>query len=216
MKRKIYVLIALFVTLNAPAQLQIGFFAGPQFAKRNVKPVLETKNCFLTSINGGATAFVPLSKSLSVHQSLGYSGKGERVKVIRDSVYGGPYTFITLTHYIESRSTLNYNARLSSRWDLLIGAGPYIACGVGGYHKIKDNPVLAKKRKIDFDDGIHKRFDFGLVTELNLQFTKKWVVGASVDFGLVEVAKFEPGPVHNTSFSFTLGWLLWQQKNKEN
>ena len=92
--------------------------------------------------------------------------------------------------------------------------GPYIAVGLFGKAKAKVDGNIADlgglgtnsaSEDIFGDDGF-KRFDFGLGLKAGVEFSKKYQVAISYDFGLVEVAK-DLG-MKNRNLMISLGYMF--------
>ena len=117
-----------------------------------------------------------------------------------------------LVHYMELRSPFNHRSFLSPNTKFLAGLGPYWSYAVGGYEKISEGNIYAnQKKKIEFGEDGHKRFDLGITAELGLVLINWLSLGVSTDFGLIKVIDIRGGTNRNNSFSFTLGYLFYRQ-----
>ena len=226
MKRKISLIIPITVILNASissAQLTVGILAGPQFATRNYNNELGVRATFNTTLNAGLTAFIPLGKELYLHETIGYSGKGVLGKNVQftDNVGNdvGTGDVHVLIHYLELRTPIVYYTSISSKIDLSTGAGPYFGYALGGYRKITGDNIYTvygeQKYDIDFEQDGHRRFDFGVIAEVNFLLSKKWLLGLSGDFGLLKAEETQVRAIRNTSFTISFGYLF-KKRNAKN
>lgn len=213
--------VFIFIQFSVSAQVQVGIMAGPQFSIRHYNKSIAN-NGFITSGNAGVTSIIPVSKKLALHGTLGYSGKGVIIKDFTfNDVLGndmGKGDINILLHYIELRSPVDYIFNLSSGSKLLVGAGPYISYAVGGHQKIKNNDFFAALigDELDFENE-YNRFEFGITSNIGLQFSQKWLLSIYTDLGLTDIFKMESSKnISHRSFSFTLGYAFWHQKKKEN
>lgn len=85
--------------------------------------------------------------------------------------------------------------------NIVVSAGPYLACGVGGKYKIEGEGVEVSTDI--FGDDKMKRFDAGLGVGVAAEFGKI-IVGLDGQFGLVDVQKL--GNPKNMCFSISLGY----------
>lgn len=89
--------------------------------------------------------------------------------------------------------------------NLVINAGPYLACGIAG--KTKYDMGDNTERKVDtFGDDALKRFDVGLGVGVALEFGRI-IAGLDGQFGFVDVQKV--GNPKNMNFSVSVGYKFW-------
>jgi len=86
--------------------------------------------------------------------------------------------------------------------NIVVNAGPYLACGIAGKTKIDLGNDTERKYDTFGDDAL-KRFDAGLGVGVALELGKV-IVGLDGQFGLVDVEK--TGNPKNTNFSIVLGY----------
>ncbi|WP_195663329.1 porin family protein [Bacteroides congonensis] len=117
-------------------------------------------------------------------------------------------------YYLEVPVHIGYKYAVNDDFALFGSAGPYIAVGLFGKAKAKVDGDLvdlgefggnSASEDIFGDDGF-KRFDFGLGLKAGVEFSKKYQVAISYDFGLVEVAK-DLG-MKNRNLMISLGYMF--------
>lgn len=219
------------------ALLFFGFFAHAQHgqvrAGINLANVSVTDNGRvnasnqLTSFQVGVLGDVSLGTSLlSLQPGLLLSGKGAKVEKGTAGQAGYlKQTFQPL--YLEVPVNLLVKLPLASTSRLFVGAGPYLAMGIGGKVKTTGNNILgvsySREADIQFsnDDpttfneeegaglGVVRRFDYGLNGTAGIE-GKSLVLGVNYGLGL---AKLQSGTNNNADnnnkhrvLSFTLGF----------
>ena len=109
---------------------------------------------------------------------------------------------------------VGYKYAVNDDFALFGSVGPYVAVGLFGKMKAKVDGDIADIAGLDGnsasedifgDDGL-KRFDFGLGLKAGVEFSKKYQVAISYDFGLVEVAK-DLG-MKNRNLMISLGYMF--------
>ena len=99
----------------------------------------------------------------------------------------------TTANYLELPVLMNYYIRTGESQYVVIGAGPYIACGLWGKEETKGDGREQGARKLYYDQdtfdkpGTH-RFDAGIQTALGYQFSVGITLGVEADFGLTKFA----------------------------
>ena len=130
-------------------------------------------------------------------------------------VDGGSLASITFNpYYLEVPVRVGYKYAVNDDFSLFGSVGPYIAVGLFGKAKAKvDGDYFdfdeiggnSASEDIFGDDGL-KRFDLGLGLKAGVEFSKKYQVAISYDFGLVEVIK-EVG-MKNRNLMISLGYMF--------
>ena len=130
-------------------------------------------------------------------------------------VDGGSLASITFNpYYLEVPVRVGYKYAVNDDFSLFGSVGPYIAVGLFGKAKAKvDGDYFdfdeiggnSASEDIFGDDGL-KRFDLGLGLKAGVEFSKKYQIAISYDFGLVEVIK-EVG-MKNRNLMISLGYMF--------
>lgn len=198
--KKILLSVAAMLMAGATfAQVKFGIVAGPQFSSQTYKfnGDKETSD-LLTGFRGGVTVDLPLADEFYIQPSLLYSGKGGKEEV-------GGLTLKERIHYLELPINFMFKPEVGAG-NLYLGAGPYLAMGLGGKMEgVVGNTVV--ESDIDWDDS-RKRFDAGA----NLQFGYEMPMGLNfglyADLGLVNIRQNgdSDNSRRNTSFGVTVGY----------
>jgi hypothetical protein len=182
----------------------------------------------LTSFQLGLTTDIPLVKSvLSLQPGVMYTGKGAEVQNGMEG-QDGYFRQRFNPRYIEVPLNLKAMLPFAKQSGLFVGAGPYVAVGIGGKVKTEGRLLGANynlERKITFssDDpttlnqeegtglGIVRRFDYGVNAMAGFEI-RPVVLTASYGVGM---AKLQSGTTSNEDnnnkhrvLSFTLGFKL--------
>ena len=93
---------------------------------------------------------------------------------------------------------------VANNTNIVISAGPYLACGVGGKSTVELDSGAEMSVKTFGDNGLNlKRFDAGLGLGVAAEFGQI-IAGLEGQFGLVDVQKL--GNPKNLNFSINLGY----------
>lgn len=99
----------------------------------------------------------------------------------------------TTANYLEMPVLFNYYLRVGEKRYVVVGAGPYVACGLWGKEETKGDGRRQGAEKLYYDEdtfdkaGSH-RFDAGIQTTLGYQTPMGITLGLEADFGLAKVA----------------------------
>lgn len=126
----------------------------------------------------------------SLQPSLFVSNKGAKLDQLTINAY-----------YLELPIMAAARFNVANNTNVVINAGPYLACGIAGKQKLDMDNVVYKDDTFG-DDGL-KRFDAGLGVGVALELGKI-IVGLDGQFGLVDVQKL--GNPKNMNFSIVLGY----------
>lgn len=159
------------------------------------------KSNTLTRFHVGFGGDLPLAEGLSLQPSLLLSGKGAKSR-FNESTDATYWEATTKPLYVELPMNLVGKIPLTNAFRLYIGAGPYVAAGIGGKNKVAGKVLgnsFSDENKIDFssDDpstsveegagyGKLKRFDYGLNAVAGLEFTR-FTIGANYGYGLAKI-----------------------------
>ena len=181
----------------------------------------------LTSFHVGAVADLRLSKVVSFQPGILFTGKGTKSQTGRESD-ANYYKAVTNPYYIEVPANLVFKLPLGEHSGLFVGAGPYLAVGVGGKNKAEGRYLgmaFDVENDIEFSDddpttlnfeegagfGIMRRFDYGLNGIAGLEFQN---VLFSVNYGH-GLAKIQSGADNSSDdmnkhrvWSFSIGFKL--------
>lgn len=177
------------VSINAQDNLKWGVMAGMNVSKYTITG-FDSRIGF----HAGVKAELGLSQEASgayMDFAALLTLKGAKIDA------GSLASFKMNPYYLEVPVHIGYKYAVNDDFALFGSAGPYIAVGLFGKAKAKVDGDLvdlgefggnSMSEDIFGDDGL-KRFDFGLGLKAGVEFSKKYQVAISYDFGLVEVAK---------------------------
>lgn len=194
------------VSVNAQDNLKWGVMAGMNVSKYTITG-------FDNRI--GFHAGVKAELGLSQEASGAYMDFAALLTLKGAKIDGGSIASIKLNpYYLEVPVHVGYKYAVNDDFALFGSVGPYIAVGLFGKAKAKVDGNIADlgelgtnsaSENIFGDDGL-KRFDFGLGLKAGVEFSKKYQVAISYDFGLVEVAK-DLG-MKNRNLMLSLGYMF--------
>lgn len=194
------------VSINAQDNLKWGVMAGMNVSKYTITG-FDSRIGF----HAGVKAELGLSQEASgayMDFAALLTLKGAKIDA------GSLASFKMNPYYLEVPVHIGYKYAVNDDFALFGSAGPYIAVGLFGKAKAKVDGDLvdlgefggnSASEDIFGDDGL-KRFDFGLGLKAGVEFSKKYQVAISYDFGLVEVAK-DLG-MKNRNLMISLGYMF--------
>ena len=194
------------VSINAQDNLKWGVMAGMNVSKYTITG-FDSRIGF----HAGVKAELGLSQEASgayMDFAALLTLKGAKIDA------GSLASFKMNPYYLEVPVHIGYKYAVNDDFALFGSAGPYIAVGLFGKAKAKVDGDLvdlgefggnSMSEDIFGDDGL-KRFDFGLGLKAGVEFSKKYQVAISYDFGLVEVAK-DLG-MKNRNLMLSLGYMF--------
>ncbi|MCR2006929.1 porin family protein [Bacteroides acidifaciens] len=194
------------VSINAQDNLKWGVMAGMNVSKYTITG-------FDSRI--GFHAGVKAELGLSQEASGAYMDFAALLTLKGAKIDGGSIASIKFNpYYLEVPVHVGYKYAVNDDFALFGNVGPYIAVGLFGKAKAKVDGNIADlgelgtnsaSEDIFGDDGL-KRFDFGLGLKAGVEFSKKYQLAISYDFGLVEVAK-DLG-MKNRNLMISLGYMF--------
>ena len=153
--------------------------------------------------NVGVKLDIPLTGLVSFQTGLTYASKGVKSKKV-----DGVRAYIN-QNYLEMPLLAAYHLGTGKNFDVVLAAGPYPACGVGGKVEVESNDVTVSWstfKSVDNQTEMYwkglRRFDAGIRLGGGLDFDH-WQVGLNGEFGLCRVV--EKGPRNLTIFA-TVGF----------
>lgn len=202
-----FVLVAMsVVSVNAQDNLKWGVMAGMNVSKYTITG-------FDSRI--GFHAGVKAELGLSQEASGAYMDFAALLTLKGAKIDGGSIASIKFNpYYLEVPVHVGYKYAVNDDFALFGNVGPYIAVGLFGKVKAKVDGNIADlgelgtnsaSEDIFGNDGL-KRFDFGLGLKAGVEFSKKYQLAISYDFGLVEVAK-DLG-MKNRNLMISLGYMF--------
>lgn len=182
MKSKLKTVLAIFLTIafaDANAQISPGYIFGMNLSTMTLKTNgLSSKPEIPIGVHFGGCFALPLIANFILEPGLLFSAKGSNFKIDTAAFSLSPI-------YIEVPVVVEYSFG-SDEVKISLFAGPYFACGVGGY-KIKSGDEL---RNISFGSGKNsdlKRFDTGMNFGAGINI-KGLLISAQYGIGLSNLA----------------------------
>lgn len=153
------------------------------------------------------------TENWSFEPSLVFISKGSKQDFIPIDANGRPIPNSKNANYRENKLyiqvpfMLSYRLRMGRDRDqsFWLGAGPYVACGVGGKSSIKHTDASGKRVKDTgntFGDGVH-RFDAGIATNLSFEY-KQYMFAVVAEWGITKVVSELGG--RNQTFGCNVGY----------
>ena len=208
--KKILALVAILAiglgSINAQDNLRWGVTAGMNVSSLNVTG-LDSRVGFHAGVKA-ELGLPQFTEGLYMDFGALLSLKGAKVEA------GSMASFKINPYYLEIPVHIGYKYAVNDNFSLFGSVGPYMAVGLFGKAKLKVDGDIADiaelggnsmSEDIFGDDGL-KRFDFGLGLKAGVEFSKKYQVAISYDFGLVEVIK-EVG-MKNRNLMISLGYMF--------
>ena len=180
------------VSINAQDNLKWGVMAGMNVSKYTITG-------FDSRIGFHAGVKAELGLSQDANGSGAYMDFAALLTLKGAKIDGGSLASIKFNpYYLEVPVRVGYKYAVNDDFSLFGSVGPDTAdiAELGGNSISED---------IFGDDGL-KRFDFGLGLKAGVEFSKKYQVAISYDFGLIEVIK-EVG-MKNRNLMISLGYMF--------
>ena len=199
--KKLFCLICMGLFI-ATASAQITWNAKGGLGLAKCTGDYETKSKFVAKAGVGIEkAFSP---NWSLMPSLELAWKGYKIDEEGD---GASFKEDASMLYIQVPVLAAYRMNLNDSWNLVLKAGPYIACGLFGNSDYE--------YKSNYDDGNYSEsgsddvFDYAERLDIGLDFGvdfehHRYVIGAEYEFGLTSISKGED--VKTSAFYVTVGY----------
>lgn len=202
------------VSINAQDNLKWGVMAGMNVSK-------YTFTGFDNRI--GFHAGVKAELGLSQEESGAYMDFAALLTLKGAKIDGGAIaSFKFNPYYLEVPVHIGYKYAVNDDFALFGSVGPYIAVGLFGKAKFNMGSAIGDLAGMEgievegmegkslsediFGDDGFKRFDFGLGLKAGVEFSKKYQVAISYDFGLIDVQK-DLG-MKNRNLMISLGYMF--------
>lgn len=203
-KRLVYLFVLGTISVTSFAQESAAWLkGGVNFANVSYDSKGEVDDAnLLTSFHVGIMGDIPVASILSIQPGLFFTGKGSKLQS------GSPsdvnyYKATTNPLYIELPVNAVIKLPLAHESNFFVGAGPYIAMGVGGKRKIEGKTLglaFSNNEKIEYsnDDpttfkteegaglGVMRRFDYGLNGTAGFQL-KNTLIALNYGYGLAKL-----------------------------
>jgi hypothetical protein len=204
MKRLLLFSVAILTAGITFAQTKVGIIAGPNFSSIVAKNTLPNngKNTsdILVGLRAGVTLDLPLAEEFYIGTGLLYAGKGGEEK---------NSNFKATLSYLQIPINFLFKPEVGAG-KLNLGAGPYVAYGIGGKNKTTVGNISAEYGAFDDESGDLKlkRFDAGVGIVAGYEFTGGLYLGLNADLGLVNAYDKTDNDrtFKNTSFGVSVGY----------
>ena len=203
MKKKLYVVLVILVSIAANAQ-RFGVKGGINIANMTGDDMDGAKS--IVGFNVGGLAEFALSDKLYLQPELLLSMRGTSGDT---EIEGVAATMDMKPIYIDIPVKLLYKINLNKGY-LGIAAGPYVGIGVAGKVSMAANGVSISydlfKPIEGADEAVLNRFDFGLTAGVSYELNNGLFFGADFNAGLANVPNLDDVSVHNSVISIGLGY----------
>ena len=176
MKRFIFVLTALFISLGASAQeLRLGATGAVNFAWAHVDKGSSSDNYIGFQL--GAKAELELSD----YVTNGFYLEGKLVYTLKGGRWANYHYNLG---YLELPITINNRYYISDNVSIFGGLGPYFSLGVLGKNVVKAD---GSKMKTELFGSMYKRFDFGLNYQVGVEMWDNWQFFLGFEHSLMNI-----------------------------
>ncbi|PWV53761.1 porin family protein [Chitinophaga sp. S165] len=202
MKKVLLSVAALMIAGITFGQAKFGIVAGPNFSSATTKSAGDKETGdLIVGVRAGVTADLPLADEFFIGTGLLFAGKGNKASD----------NFKTTLSYLQLPINFLFKPEVGNGW-LNLGAGPYVAYGLGGKHKGTVGNVSAEWKAFDDESNIIngklKRFDAGLGIVAGYELKAGFNFGINADLGLVNAYDNTDNDRSwkNTSFGVYVGY----------
>ncbi|WP_018630855.1 porin family protein [Niabella aurantiaca] len=231
-RKTLFLLLLSAIAGTAMAQVQFGVRAGANFSNVTAKDADDNKmsTSLLPGFHVGVTADMAIADEFYLQPALLFNTKGYQYKQSESSV---TVALNQHPYYLELPVNFIYKPALGNG-HLLLGAGPYIAYGVGGRWKLKAESgsssferdgSLEFKRDYSLDSAVFggniedlpeklpygKPFDLGANLLAGFEFAQKISIQLNGQLGLLNIAPTVDGQetgevIKNMQFGLSVGY----------
>jgi hypothetical protein len=230
-----FLLIVFAFTTNAQSTNQPGTTTKPNPGGIYIKGGLNLANIttsadgrvneakMLTSFHAGILNDMPLGDAFSFQAGLMLTGKGSKTEINTTAVN---YKITTNPLYLELPVNFVFKVPFGNDSRLFLGAGPYVAMGIGGKAKGEQQSlagISTYEKDIEFnnddpftagqeDASVNKlrRFDYGANALAGFE-TGKFMIGINYGYGLAKIASTQANDDDQNKhrvWSISLGFQL--------
>jgi hypothetical protein len=187
-------------------QSKFGILAGPNFSSITTKNAIlnsDGKNTsdIIVGLRAGITADLQLADEFYIGTGLLYAGKGGKNK--------DNDNYKATLSYLQIPINFLFKPEVGSG-KLNLGAGPYVAYGLGGKYKGDIGNATIEYKAFDDESGDLKlkRFDAGVGVVAGYEMNSGLYLGLNADLGLVNAYDKTDNDrsFKNTSFGVSLGY----------
>lgn len=156
-------------------------------------------------VNVGVTLDVGFTERLFLLTGLEYNTKGAKTSGLLLNSTNAGYAKVTLNPmYIQLPLHFGYKLPIGQTTKIVFRGGTYFAYGVGGKAKLSLSSYGNEKVDV-FQDGLLKKFDFGLGTGVGVELGKI-ALGMTYDLGLLDIWDVSGFSVRNNSLDVHVGY----------
>jgi hypothetical protein len=203
-KRFVYLFVISSFSLTSFAQKGSAWLkGGANFANVSYKSNGDVDDAnMLTSFHVGIMGDITFEEVLSIQPGIIFTGKGAKIQSGKSTDLNY-YKATANPYYVEIPVNVAFKMPISKESNFYIGAGPYIAMGVGGKRKIEGKTLgvaYSSKENIEYssDDpttfnneegtglGVMKRFDYGLNATAGFQL-EGGMIALNYGYGLAKL-----------------------------
>ena len=176
----------------------------------------------IQSFHAGLQANIPVFFMFSIQPSLLATGKGARITNGDQNGTGDYFVAEANPIYLELPVTFNLNPHFGDFSGLYIGAGPYIAMGIGGKNRVygrNDGTEFGSQEKIRWSDddpktlatdegaayGTFRKFDYGATLNIGL-YLSRLQVGVFYDHGFTKINTVSNSEQDDRMYLRTIGF----------
>lgn len=205
----------LLMVISSSAQVDIGFFAGPQVSSARYSVAGEKQSTSSKyGFHVGTTVKIPFENHLNFAPSLFYSLKGYDVTLKKPSVLPDSTAInnSTTIHTAEIAALFQYDFKLSGS-HFFIKFGPSIDAQLFGKEQFtkKNNSVV--DRNMTFSFSKYGRFGANLITALGYEMSNGLFFTAQYNHGIGSVVNADFGPnIHHRVVGISIGKYFIHKK----